>query len=260
MAISVSGCGRAFIVDYLFASDDKDFSKILTDFLHAADDDNEETIKNLFAENVSSKDTFENELDNFLKFYKTTAKDSTFDINDVLTGTEGNADKSYWCMDAAVMLTKGDETYYIYMKVVTADKENPKNKGIHIIDLATKQASEDRYFLWHSKEGIYTQEVACEDYQCMILYGNEREYNAVDRELSIDFFRDFIKESTDYKKLVKEIGTPNGELLADEKVFEITQGVDEKTYVICYVSGDEIIKLEVVNEETTLETIYSKVQ
>ncbi len=38
------------------------------------------------------------------------------------------------------------------MEVVTANKENPENKGIQIIDLATKKAYDDRYFLWHSKK------------------------------------------------------------------------------------------------------------
>ena len=80
----------------------------------------------------------------------------------------------------------------------------------------------------------------------------------VDRKLSVDFFRNFIRESTDYKKLLKEIGKANGEVLEDENVFEIRQEVSEKTYVICYVSGDEIIKVEVVNEDERLETIYSK--
>jgi len=48
------------------------------------------------------------------------------------------------------------------MEVVTANKENPENKGIRIIDLATKKAYDDRYFLWHSKKEIYAQEKACE--------------------------------------------------------------------------------------------------
>ena len=58
--------------------------------------------------------------------------------------------------------------------------------------------------------------------------------------------------------LLNEIGKANGEVLEDENVFEIRQEVSEKTYVICYVSGDEIIKMEVVNEDERLETIYSK--
>lgn len=48
------------------------------------------------------------------------------------------------------------------MEVVTANKENPENKGIQIIDLATKKAYDDRYFLWHSKKEIYAQEKASE--------------------------------------------------------------------------------------------------
>ena len=61
--------------------------------------------------------------------------------------------------------------YYIYMEVVTADKEHPENKGIQIIDLATKKAYNDRYFLWHSKKGIFTQEKVCEDYRTMLIFG-----------------------------------------------------------------------------------------
>ncbi|WP_347893168.1 hypothetical protein [Dorea amylophila] len=144
------------------------------------------------------------------------------------------------------------------MEVVTADKENSENKGIQIIDLATKKAYDDRYFLWHSKQGIYAQEKACEDYQSMLIYGNVREYYTVDRELSVDYFKNFLKRSTSYKELQNEIGEPNGELINDEFVYEITQGANEKTYITCEVLGDEIIKLEVCNEEKVIETIYEK--
>ena len=90
----------------------------------------------------------------------------------------------------------------------------------------------------------------------MIIHGNPREYHSVERELSVDYFKNFIKKSTNYKELQNEIGEPNGEILKDEFVFEITQGVNEKTYVICEIGAEEIIKLEVANEENMLETIY----
>ena len=61
-----------------------------------------------------------------------------------------------------------------------------------------------------------------------------------------------------YKELQNEICEPNGELINDEFVYEITQGVNEKTYITCEVLGDEIIKLEVCNEEKVIETIYEK--
>lgn len=85
-----------------------------------------------------------------------------------------------------------------------------------------------------------------------------REYYTVDRELSVDYFKNFLKRSTSYKELQNEIGEPNGELINDEFVYEITQGANEKTYITCEVLGDEIIKLEVCNEEKVIETIYEK--
>lgn len=65
----------------------------------------------------------------------------------------GSQDRNFYrIMDSGAKITKGNQTYYIYMEVVTADEEHPENKGIQIIDLATKKAYNDRYFLWHSKK------------------------------------------------------------------------------------------------------------
>lgn len=215
-------------------------------------------IEKLFAKNVSGE-KFEKQPDKFLEFYSETIKDGTLDKDSILMRVTGSQDRNFYrIMDSGAKITKGDQTYYIYMEVVTADKEHPENKEIQIIDLATKKAYNDRYFLWHSKKGIFTQEKACEDYRTMLIYGNLREYYPVDRELSVQYFRNFIKRSTDYKELQTEIGKPNEELLKDEFVFEITQGVDEKTYVTCETCGDEIIRIKLVNEEEVLETIYEK--
>ncbi len=254
----ISGCGKTFL-SRLFRSDHGEFSEILTDFLDAADQNDKKKIEKLFAKNVSGE-KFEKQLDKFLEFYSETIKGGTLDKDSILMTVTGSQDRNlYRIMYSDAKITKGNQTYYIYMEVVTADKEHPENKGIQIIDLATKKAYNDRYFLWHSKQGIYTQEKACEDYQTMLIYGNPREYYPVDRELSVQYFRDFIKRSTDYKELQAEIGKPNGELTEDEKfVFEITQGVDEKTYVTCETCGDEIIRIKLVNEEEVLETIYEK--
>lgn len=254
----ISGCGKTFL-SRLFRSDHGEFTEILTDFLDAANQNDKKKIEKLFAKNVSGE-KFEKQLDKFLEFYSETIKDGTLDKDSILMRVTGSQDRNlYRIMDSGVKITKGNQTYYIYMEVVTADKEHPENKGIQIIDLATKKAYNDRYFLWHSKQGIYTQEKSCEDYQAMLIYGNLREYYPVDRELSAQYFTDFIKRSTDYKELQAEIGKPNGELTEDEIfVFEITQGVDEKTYVTCETCGDEIIRIKLVNEEEVLETIYEK--
>lgn len=254
----ISGCGKTFL-SRLFRSDHGEFTEILTDFLDAANQNDKKKIEKLFAKNVSGE-KFEKQLDKFLEFYSETIKDGTLDKDSILMRVTGSQDRNFYrIMDSGAKITKGNQTYYIYMEVVTADKEHPENKGIQIIDLATKKAYNDRYFLWHSKKGIFTQEKACEDYQTMLIYGNLREYYPVDRELSVQYFRNFIKRSTDYKELQAEIGKPNGELTEDEKfVFEITQGVDEKTYVTCETCGDEIIRIKLVNEEEVLETIYEK--
>ena len=255
--VLLSGCGKT-ILSRLFKSEQEEYAEILTAFLDAANQNDTKKIEELFAPNIRGKE-FQKEVDDFLEFYNKTAKDGTWDKDDILLGVRGSQDRDlYRVMHSSIELKKDNKNYYIYMEVVTADKENPENKGIQIIDLATKKAYDDRYFLWHSKQGIYAQEKACEDYQSMLIYGNVREYDTVDRQLSVDYFKNFLKRSTSYKELQNEIGEPNGELINDEFVYEITQGVNEKTYITCEVLGDEIIKLEVCNEEKVIETIYEK--
>ena len=237
--VLLSGCGKTFL-SRLFKSEHEEYAEILTAFLAAANQNDTKKIEELFAPNIRGKE-FQKEVD------------------DILLGVTGSQDRDlYRVMHSSIELKKDNKNYYIYMEVVTADKENSENKGIQIIDLATKKAYDDRYFLWHSKQGIYAQEKACEDYQSMLIYGNVREYYTVDRELSVDYFKNFLKRSTSYKELQNEIGEPNGELINDEFVYEITQGANEKTYITCEVLGDEIIKLEVCNEEKVIETIYEK--
>ena len=57
-----------------------------------------------------------------------------------MLGVRGSQDRDlYRVMHSSIELKKDNKNYYIYMEVVTADKENPENKGIQIIDLATKK-------------------------------------------------------------------------------------------------------------------------
>lgn len=128
-------------------------------------------IEKLFVKNVSGE-KFEKQPDKFLEFYSETIKDGTLDKDSILMRVTGSQDRNFYrIMDSGAKITKGNQTYYIYMEVVTADEEHPENKGIQIIDLATKKAYNDRYFLWHSKKGIFTQEKACEDYRTMLIFG-----------------------------------------------------------------------------------------
>ena len=128
-------------------------------------------IEKLFAKNVSGE-KFEKQPDKFLEFYSETIKDGTLDKDSILMRVTGSQDRNFYrIMDSGAKITKGNQTYYIYMEVVTADKEHQENKGIQIIDLATKKAYNDRYFLWHSKKGIFTQEKVCEDYRTMLIFG-----------------------------------------------------------------------------------------
>ena len=159
--VLLSGYGKTFL-SRLFKSEHEEYAEIHTAFLAAANQNDTKKIEELFAPNISGKE-FQKEVDDFLEVYNKTAKDGIWDKGDISLGVTGSQDRDlYRVMHSSIELKKDNKNYYIYMEVVTADKENPENKGIQIIDLATKKAYDDRYFLWHSKKEIYAQEKVCE--------------------------------------------------------------------------------------------------
>ena len=162
----------------------------------AANQNDTKKIEELFAPNIRGKE-FQKEVDDFLEFYNKTAKDGTWDKDDILLGVTGSQDRDlYRVMHSSIEFKKkiNKEIITFIWKLLQRIRKNSENKGIQIIDLATKKAYDDRYFLWHSKQGIYAQEKACEDYQSMLIYGNVREYYTVDRELSVDYFKKLFEE------------------------------------------------------------------
>ena len=159
--VLLSGYGKTFL-SRLFKSEHEEYAEIHTAFLAAANQNDTKKIEELFAPNISGKE-FQKEVDDFLEVYNKTAKDGIWDKGDISLGVTGSQDRDlYRVMHSSIELKKDNKNYYIYMEVVTANMENLENKGIQIIDLATKKAYDDRYFLWHSKKEIYAQEKVCE--------------------------------------------------------------------------------------------------
>lgn len=92
-----------------------------------------------------------------MEFYNKTAKDGTWDKDDILLGVRGSQDRHlYRVMHSSIELKKIIRIITFIWKLLQ------RIRKIQIIDLATKKAYDDRYFLWHSKKEIYAQEKACE--------------------------------------------------------------------------------------------------
>ncbi len=124
--VLLSGCGKTFL-SRLFKSEHEEYAEILTAFLAAANQNDTKKIEELFAPNIRGKE-FQKEVDDFLEFYNKTAKDGTWDKDDILLGVTGSQDRDlYRVMHSSIELKKDNKNYYIYMEVVTADKENPED-------------------------------------------------------------------------------------------------------------------------------------
>ena len=89
--VLLSGCGKTFL-SRLFKSEHEEYAEILTAFLAAANQNDTKKIEELFAPNIRGKE-FQKEVDDFLEFYNKTAKDGTWDKDDILLGVTGSQDR-----------------------------------------------------------------------------------------------------------------------------------------------------------------------
>lgn len=103
--VLLSGCGKTFL-SRLFKSEHEEYAEILTAFFAAANQNDTKKIEELFAPNIRGKE-FQKEVDDFLEFYNKTAKDGTWDKDDILLGVTGSQDRDlYRVMHSSIELKK----------------------------------------------------------------------------------------------------------------------------------------------------------
>ena len=104
-AVLLSGCEKT-ILSRLFKSEHEEYAEILTAFLDAANQNDTKKIEGLFAPNIRGKE-FQKEVDEFLKFYNKTAKDGTWNKDDILLNVTGSQDSTlYRTMNSSLKLKK----------------------------------------------------------------------------------------------------------------------------------------------------------
>ncbi len=85
--------------------------------------------------------------------------------------------------------------------------------------------------------------------------GEYRYYRSVKRELSEDFFKEFVKRSHSLAQLEQEIGLPNiDEHLGYDCYYEIA----DNRYVDCHFTGNNIEEFSIVDSEDKLYTIWKE--
>lgn len=77
-------------------------------------------------------------------------------------------------------------------------------------------------------------------------------YRPVERELTEESFISFVSKSTSFSQLEDEIGLPSLEPKSAWYYYEI----EENRYIECYITGDNINEISVVDNETKLYTLW----
>ncbi|WP_273324287.1 DUF5104 domain-containing protein [Vallitalea guaymasensis] len=78
-------------------------------------------------------------------------------------------------------------------------------------------------------------------------------YRPVERELTEEFFISFVSQSTSFSQLEDEIGLPS---LEPKSAWYYYYEIEENRYIECYITGDNINEISVVDKETKLYTLW----
>lgn len=252
----LSGCSRVALLNFETSRDNKQYREMVNNVFAALDSNSKEDLKELFAPNViSSNANIDKQLDELFEFYKG-PKESDEDVTLIHSSEHNEYGRKEIELENHFMITADGVKYYVYLDMYSRNDNDKEEKGIHMLEFATEEAHDSKYFIWHQVDlgdipGLYIQTSTEKRSDIMMADSILMKYKAVDRKLCADDFLDFVKKNDDFGKLTESIGEANGNNF-DLYYFEIS----ENQFVVCGVTNEKIKYMYVADEDKEIDTLW----
>jgi hypothetical protein len=251
---------------------EKGYEQTLNKVFEALDNKNKEELKQLFAVSVTKENpNLDKQIDDLLFFYKGPK------ISEKRSGAASSEKINYGIrikeFREDFIITTAETKYYVWIVMQSRNDQNNDDEGIHILEFATEEAHNSKYFMWHTarhdvldyKElqwyvekvdvpGIYIQTSPEKRSDVIRVNSRNFEYKAVNRNLTVDNFLTFVSRDDDFSRLIDSIGEPNAMWSNfGFYYFEIAN----KQVVVCNVEAGKIVYMYVADEEQELYTLWT---
>ena len=269
----LSACSRADLLSYIADRDNKAYRDMLDSVFATLDSAEKEGLKNLFAVTVVEENPdLGNQIDAFFKIYK-----GPMEIEDMKISASGveyiESGKRQSILYNAydIIIAAGGVRYYIEMKMCSQDGFDKDNEGIHILEFATDEAYNSKYFAPHNEEddgrGFYYQDSPERRDDIRWIEGQFWKYTYYDRALTADDLRAVVEKDDDFQNLVDIIGEPNSLwTVYGYYYYELENGL----FAVCKLDDDvrprnssgyierpdAIVAVYIADEENNLETVW----
>ena len=233
--------------EYRSNKDTKELVKLL---LEAADDNDIDAIKGLFAEEVQNSTDFETQIENFLSLYPGDMSGYSMEVkgdrNEYLV--DANGDFLLEEFECEVYIKKKDMYYFIILKACSINVENPQNIGLKYLVFQSDEA----YVLRRDKE--YEEFINIdipedENVEVRFVCGHPIAYTYVNRSIDGKEAIEHIKQNNNIDEFKNIYGEPNGnDEFNDTIIYEIESKNSSIRYMELCVAKDGYIHEVIVTE------------
>ena len=253
------------------SSNEKGYEETRNKVFEALDGKDKEGLKQLFAISVIKENPdLDKQIDDLFLFYKGPK------ISENRSGGSSSEKNHYGVkviefMEESIVTTP-EAKYYVWIIMQSRNDQNNDDKGIHILEFATEEAYNSKYFMWHTaREGVldyrsstwHTEKVdvpgiyiqTSPEKRSDVIRVNSRnfKYKAVNRNLTVDDFLSFVSKDDDFSRLIDSIGEPNA--VWSNFGFYYFE-LENKQVVVCNVEYKKIKYMYVADEEQELYTLW----
>ena len=255
--LTITGCSVIEDFDKI-GLQEKHYKQMIEDVFHALDNNDNESLKKLFATSViNSNENLDMQIQELIEFYD--GKVESFE------GENNSATSSRLGGDTYIEKTGGFTVvvdginYEVNLYMVVYDEQNPDNEGLHMLEFATEDAYNSKYFAWHFIEdnvhGAYVQTSTDKREDVLMVENRCFYYKSFDRNLDDYDFLDYIRHNLSYSGLINTVGEPNSDWSNYGYYYFV---LENKNILVCNINvfSDEIKYMYVANEDEELYLVW----
>jgi hypothetical protein len=246
------------MLDYETSRDDKQYREMVDKVFTALDSKNKEALKGLFASNViKSNKEIDEQINDLFQFYKG-PKESDEDVDLVYSDEYNDYGVKEIFLGNSFTVTAAGVKYNVCIEMYSRNDNDKGEEGIQVLEFATEEAKNSKYFMWHSKDsgdipGVYVQTSAEKRSDIMMVDSNLMKYTSIKRTLRAEDFLAFVKKDDNFGRLTDVIGKANG---SNTNFGMYYYELGNNQYIVCSVENDKIKYIYTANEDKEIKTLW----
>lgn len=260
MILLLSSCSADRLNPNASFKDEQIFEKIVEEFFEALENNDVNTIKDLFSDNCIEEDkNLEENVEMLINFYSSAKTEFLFSLAASEKLQEDGKEKITIFNEIPII---NQNTYYwVYLEYTSIDEFDPKNEGINQIDFYT---ADEKCIAFYNNEKIieksglnlHIEKELEEEIRC--IDSNPYKYTKINRNLNLEEVETFLKSNNSVEKFILNFGDYNCMFNFHESAnlyyYELIDD-DKVVYLELFCDKEKIIEASLYNDKEMIRKI-----